>query len=76
MLDETIALLKLIIEFKSYEFDWISLGTYLRKYMRSRMMKYDDQKYSLLRYPLNSCLDVLKVCIANYPEEYNFLQKM
>ena len=27
----------------------------------------DDQKYSLLRYPLNSCPDFLKVCIANYP---------
>ena len=26
----------------------------------------DDQKYSLLRYPLNSYLDFRKVCIANY----------
>ena len=36
----------------------------------------DDQKYSLFRYPLNSCQDFLKVCIANYPEEYSFVQKI
>ena len=36
----------------------------------------DDQKYSLLRYLLNSCPDFLKVCIANYPEECNFVQKI
>ena len=35
----------------------------------------DDQKYSLLKYPLNSCQDFLKVCKANYPEKYNFVQK-
>ena len=33
----------------------------------------DDQKYNLLRYSLNSCPDFLNVCIANYPEEYNFM---
>ena len=36
----------------------------------------DDQKYSLLRYPLNSCADFLKVSITNYPEEYNFVKKL
>ena len=36
----------------------------------------DDQKYSFLRYPLNSCPDFLKVSIANYPEVYNFVQKI
>ena len=36
----------------------------------------DDQKYNLLGYPLNSCLDFLKVCIANYLEEYNFVQRI
>ena len=35
----------------------------------------NDQKYSLLRYPLKKFPDFLKVSISNYPEKYNFIKK-